>query len=137
VAEVTRAAGGGGGDKAAEGRATVALEGMEFHAYHGVHDYELEKGARFVVDLCLEVPAPARDALAETVDYSRVFGTVADVVTGRRYKLIESLAAAVLEAVMATEPRVLAARVRVHKPHAPLPGVVRDVYCELERVREA
>src|SRR5690606_41489685 len=104
-----------------------SLEGMEFHAYHGVHDYELEKGARFVVDLCLEVPAPARDALAETVDYSRVFGTVADVVTGRRYKLTESLAAAVPEAVIATEPRAVAARCWVHTPRATLPGVVSVV----------
>ncbi|HEX7041092.1 MAG TPA: dihydroneopterin aldolase [Trueperaceae bacterium] len=114
---------------------TVTLEGMEFYAFHGVHDYELERGARFVVDLALRLPPPRRDALAEAADYARVYRLVAAVVTGKRFKLIESVAAAVADAVLDAEPRVVAVRVRVHKPHAPLPGVVRDVHCELERRR--
>ncbi len=129
----------GGADEGASvggaGLATVTLEGMEFYAFHGVHDYELERGARFVVDVAMRLPAPQEDQLSETVDYSRVYRVVAGVVTGQRFKLIESVAAAVADAVLASEPRVRAVKVRVHKPHAPLPGVVRDVHCELERTR--
>lgn len=119
----------------ADGHVTITLEGMEFYAFHGVHDYELERGARFVVDLEIRLLAPRADTLAETVDYARVYRLVAGVVTGRRLKLIESVAAAVADAVLEAEPSALAVRVRVHKPHAPLPGVVRDVHCELERRR--
>ena len=119
----------------ADGLVTVTLEGMEFYAFHGVHDYELERGARFVVDLSMRLPAPERDALNEAADYSRVYRVVAGVVTGLRFKLIESVASAVADAVLGSEPRVVSVTVRVHKPHAPLPGVVRDVHCQLERRR--
>ncbi len=119
----------------ADGLVTVTLEGMEFYAFHGVHDYELERGARFVVDLTMRLPAPERDALNEAADYSRVYRVVAGVVTGLRFKLIESVASAVADAVLGSEPRVVSVTVRVHKPHAPLPGVVRDVHCQLERRR--
>lgn len=114
---------------------TVHLTGMEFHAYHGVHEYELERGARFVVDVALSVPEPTRDALGATVDYSRVYRLVSERVMGRRFRLIESLAAHLADAVLESEPGVLAVSVRVHKPHAPLTGIVRDVSCEVHRTR--
>ena len=38
-------------------------------------------------------------------------------------------------AMLAREPRVRSVLVRVHKPHAPLPGVVRDVFVEVRRDR--
>ncbi|HEX7000584.1 MAG TPA: dihydroneopterin aldolase [Trueperaceae bacterium] len=118
-----------------EGPGTIVLSGMEFHAFHGVHDYELKRGARFVVDLELSVTPPARDTLPDTVDYSRVFTVVKRIVTGEPFKLIESLAAAIARTVMAEEPGVHALVVRVHKPHAPLHGIVRDVHYELRRSR--
>ena len=117
------------------GAGKIVLTGMEFHAFHGVHDYELERGARFVVDLELSVAPPASDTLFETVDYSRVFAAVKAVVTGRRFKLIEALAAAIADEVMANETRVVELLVRVHKPHAPLHDIVRDVHYELTRRR--
>ncbi len=119
-----------------EGRGRICLTGMEFHAFHGVHDYELERGARFVVDVELDLEPPRADTLTGTVDYSRVYRTVASVVTGRPHKLIETLAAAIADEVMTHEDRVMALLVRVHKPHAPLTGIVRDVHYELRRVRE-
>lgn len=115
---------------------TISLTGMEFHAYHGVHDYETRKGARFVVDIELTVPVPERDTLNQTVDYSRVYSLVKHEMTARNFKLIESLAAHLADAVMAAEPLVRTLVVRVHKPHAPLAGIVRDVSCEHHRTRE-
>ena len=114
---------------------TISLHGMEFHAYHGVHDYETERGARFVVDLELTAAAPERDTLSQTVDYSRVYKLVAREMTARTYKLIESLATRIADAVMESEPLVLELMVRVHKPHAPLAGIVRDVTYEQRRTR--
>lgn len=113
----------------------IVLSGLEFHAYHGVHDYELEKGARFIVDVELEVGVPAVDTLPETVDYSRIYRLISREVLATRFKLIESLTAHLANAVLAAEPDVRAVTVRVHKPHAPLPGIVRDVAFELSLSR--
>ena len=114
---------------------TISLTGMEFHAYHGVHDYETNKGARFVVDVEMSVPVPSEDTLSQAVDYSRVYSLVKREMTARNFKLIESLTSHLADAILASEPLIEALLVRVHKPHAPLAGIVRDVSCEQRRTR--
>lgn len=115
----------------------IVLLGMEFHAHHGALDEEATLGARFTVDLELALDLPAEDVLDATIDYARVYGAVQQVVTGSRHYLIESLAAIIAEKLLAAEPLLDALLVRVHKPHAPLPGVVRDVYVEVRRERQS
>jgi len=78
-----------------------------------------------------------QDSLKATVDYGRVYDVVRRAVTTeRRYRLIEALASRIAEALLAAEERVAQVTVRVHKPHAPLPGVVRDVAVEVRRERD-
>lgn len=117
------------------GRDRIVLEGLAFHGYHGVFDEEARFGARFEVDVEMRVDLPASDELAATVDYARVYELVAREVTGTRYRLIEALANAISERVLSADARVHEVTVRVHKPHAPLPGVVRDVVAEVVRRR--
>lgn len=111
------------------------LAGMEFHAHHGALAEEARLGARFSVDLELELELGSEDRLDATVDYSRAYETVRELVTGSRHRLIESLALAIAQRLLAQEENLLAVVVRVHKPHAPLPGVVRDVFAEVRRER--
>ena len=113
----------------------IVLEGMAFHGYHGVFPEEARFGARFVVDLELHAQLPEEDDLAATIDYARVYDLVAGEVTGRRYRLIEALASAIAARVLDLDARIATVTVRVHKPHAPLPGVVRDVVAEVVRRR--
>ena len=113
----------------------IVLEGLEFHGYHGVFEEERTFGARFIVDLVLELQLPDDDSLKNTVDYSRVYTLVRREVTEQRYRLIEALAIQIAGRVLSTEALVLAVTVRVHKPHAPLPGVLRDVFVEVRRER--
>lgn len=113
----------------------IALCGLEFHGYHGVFEEEARMGARFIVDVELSLELPEHDSLRQTVDYSRVYDLVRCEVTEKRYKLIEALAAHIARAVLDAEDRVREVVVRVHKPHAPLPGVVRDVFAEVRRRR--
>jgi len=113
----------------------IVLQGLRFHAYHGVHPEESRFGAPFVVDLELDLELPESDELARTVDYGRVYARVAAIVTGERHQLIEALAHRLARDVLAHEPLVSAVRARVHKPHAPLPGMVGDVYVEVEHAR--
>ena len=113
----------------------IVLEGLEFHARHGVYETESQFGARFVVDVELFLPLSGRDDLAATVDYSAVYDLVRAQVTETRFYLIEALAHNLAELLLATQPLAQAVTVRVHKPHAPLPGIVRDVYAEVSRKR--
>lgn len=119
------------------GDGKIVLLGMEFHAHHGAFDEEAKLGARFTVDLELALDLPEEDVLDATVDYARVYANVQQVVTGSRHYLIESLAAVIAQRLLDTEPLLDSLLVRVHKPHAPLPGVVRDVYVEVRRERQS
>jgi 7,8-dihydroneopterin aldolase/epimerase/oxygenase len=113
----------------------VALLGLEFHGFHGVFDEEARFGARFVVDVELFFPYGGEDVLSETVDYSAVYDLVRREMTGRRRQLIEALAHDLARGILAAAPLVARVAVRVHKPHAPLPGVIRDVYAEVSMER--
>lgn len=113
----------------------VVLEGLEFHARHGVFEAESAFGARFVIDVVLYLRITGSDTLSETVDYSAVYALVRAQVTETRFSLIEALAHSLAEALLETQPLAEAVSVRVHKPHAPLPGVFRDVYAEVRRER--
>ena len=114
----------------------IVLEGLEFYGRHGARPEENRLGARFVVDVEMEVPFEGKgDRLDATVDYAAVYAEVAEAVAGRRFYLIEALAEHMAEALLARFANLAAVRVRVHKPHAPIPGVFRDVYAEVERRR--
>lgn len=119
------------------GRDRIVLAGMEFFGVHGVYDEEERLGARFVVDVECELTLTGDDSIRRTVDYGRVYRLVERAVTGPRFKLIEALAHAIALEVLGTEPLVDVVRVTVHKPHAPLPGVFRDVYVQVVRGRAA
>ena len=115
----------------------VRLVGMRVHARHGALPHEAEHGQVFVIDLDLGLdlaPAGRSDDLDRTVDYGRLAAAVAQVVGTRRRNLIEAVAEDVARVAL-EDPRVLDARVRVAKPHAPLP-VDASVEVELTRYRD-
>lgn len=112
----------------------IALLGLEFHGFHGVFPVEAELGARFIVDVEMYLPLPKEDDLSQTVDYSKVYTLIQRQVTQRRYKLIEALASAIADEILTGHKNIAKVVIRVHKPHAPLPGVVRDVVIEVSRV---
>lgn len=114
----------------------VVLSGLEFHGRHGVYQEETRLGARFVVDAELSFDfAGIPDQVDHTIDYEKVYRTVKDEVTVKSYYLIEVLANSIADRLMLEQPKLQKLTIRVHKPHAPLPGVFRDVYAEVERIR--
>lgn len=113
----------------------IVLSGMEFHAFHGVFPEEARLGARFSVDVEITLQIDGSDALEGTVDYSRVHAFVQETVTGPRFQVIEALAVRLAEGILEAHELAGAVTVRVHKPHAPLPGVVRDIFVEVSRQR--
>ena len=106
---------------------TVALEGMEFFSYHGVHAEERRLGNRYTVDVTLTVDltaAAATDALPHTVDYGAVYALVATQMAAPSC-LLEHVAQRVLTALRGQFPAVRAAEVGVAKHNPPLGGICR------------
>jgi dihydroneopterin aldolase len=100
---------------------TIELAGLELHGYHGVNAEERRDGQLFVFDVWLEVPdvTGASDRIEDTIDYREVAALVREISDGRQFQLLEALAAAVADALLARFP-VDAARVRVRKPQVRL-----------------
>jgi dihydroneopterin aldolase len=93
----------------------VEIHGLEVFGRHGVNEDERREGQQFLVDVTLEVPEPAEDSIEATVDYRAVRDAVRELTDVRSYRLLESLARAAAEAIVARFA-VDAATVRVRKP---------------------
>jgi 7,8-dihydroneopterin aldolase/epimerase/oxygenase len=93
----------------------LELHGLEIFGRHGVLEEEQREGQTFLYDLELEIAEPAADRVDETVDYRKVAEVVRTVSDGTRFDLLESLAAAVADALAAGFP-ASRVRVRVRKP---------------------
>ncbi len=93
----------------------VEVHGLELFGRHGVNDDERRDGQTFLFDVTLEIAEPREDEIDATVDYRRVRDIVREVSDDASYRLLESLAAAAADALVAELP-VKGARVRVRKP---------------------
>ena len=115
----------------------ITLRGMRFMGRHGVTPEERADPQPFEVDLVLQLDlsrAAASDELGDTVDYSAVFVLARRIVEGRSFHLLEALAAAIADGVLAGFP-VDEVEARVRKPKAPLPGAFEAVEVRLRRRR--
>lgn len=115
----------------------IILHNMVFRGHHGVQPAERELGQRFEIDVELGLDlrqAMLSDALADTVDYSRLYAIVREEVEDHQYQLIEALAGALVRRLMAELP-VTVVLVRVRKPQVPLNGMLSFAAVEIERRR--
>lgn len=116
---------------------TISLTGLKVFGRHGVYDHERENGQDFTIDVALQLPldaAAASDDVADTVHYGELAEKIAAVVAGPAVNLIETLAARLADVAL-DDPRVVAATVTVHKPHAPIPLTFADVAVTVHRAR--
>ncbi len=93
--------------------AIVRLEGLSVFGHHGARPYEKEAGQRLEVDLELEPlddRAERSDKLADAVDYDGIYRLVREIVEGKSFHLLETLAATTAEEVLG---RFAVRRVRV------------------------
>jgi dihydroneopterin aldolase len=95
---------------------TIELTGLLVHGFHGALDWERERGQNFLFDVELEVgEAGSSDKLEDAVDYRDIAACVKEVSDARAYHLLEALATAVADELVARFP-VERASVRVRKP---------------------
>lgn len=113
--------------------ALLAIEGMEFQAYHGVYAEEQLTGGRYTVDVYVELPSGETgrsDDLADTVNYEDIHRVARDVMSEPSH-LIEHVARKILDTLLEALDIQTGVKVRVRKHHPPLPGVVEQTYVEI------
>lgn len=116
----------------------ITLRGMRFLGRHGVSADERAEPQPIEVDLVLRLDlsrAATSDDLADTVDYAAAFTVARRIVEERSFHLLEALAGAIADAVLAAFV-VESVEVRVRKPKAPLPGAFETVEVRLRRRRD-
>lgn len=115
--------------------ATIAVEKMEFYAFHGCYDTEKRVGNHFLVSLWLDTDldaAAASDRIEDTVNYLTVYRLVAaemETVSN----LLEHVAGRIVEALYDRFPQLEKATVEVSKLSPPLGGPVGRTSVRLSR----
>jgi dihydroneopterin aldolase len=100
-----------------------------------VLEQERREGQQFLVDLELDLAdttAASTDRIEDAVDYRDVVATVIEIAEGRAYHLLEALATALADALVARYP-LSRARVRVRKPDVVLARAVEHAAVVVER----
>ena len=120
---------------AALGTVHVFVRDLEMDAVIGIHRHEKRRSQPIRVNIDLTVRAsrkPIRDSLAQVVDYEEVVNAVRAIVAEGHMRLVETLAERITGHCL-SDPRVLAARVRIEKLTA-IEGA-RSVGVEIERMQ--
>jgi dihydroneopterin aldolase len=108
---------------------TIAIEGMEFYAYHGCFTEEQIIGTKFIVDLFIDVEtkdAEISDDISKTVNYQAVYRMVKEEMEVKS-KLLEHVARRILDRLFTDFPKIIKAHVKVSKLNPPVGGKVHSV----------
>lgn len=112
--------------------ATIAIEGMQFYAYHGVYQYEKETGAHYTVDVYVNTDvsqAAKTDQVADTINYERIFDITSQIMRVPT-NLIEKVCVDIMQQVKSSFDGIDGLRVRVTKHNPPIKGRVERVSVE-------
>ena len=111
----------------------VELSGLEIRGRHGAEEDERAREQPFLYDVRIELPEPLADDIQATVDYREVVELVQAISKSREFRLLESLAAAVADALLERFAGATHARVRVRKPQVRLGAPVEFAAATAER----
>lgn len=113
----------------------VFIHGLRLDVLIGVYasERDAEQPLSFDIEFGFDNRAPgASDDLADTIDYAAVVARLRDWTSVTRYELLEALLEQ-MAAMLKTEFRANAVRIRVHKPNAAAMLGCDDVGIEILR----
>lgn len=116
----------------------VILNGLEFHAYHGMYPHERSSGNKFEVDVEVETQFSAsafHDDLSGTVDYENLYTLVKDEME-KPSKLLETVGHAIAVKALEKFPNALSVVVNISKFNPPIGGVCKKATVSVSRIRE-
>jgi len=102
----------------------ISLEGLEFHAFHGVYPHERESGNWFEVDIAVETniqEGAVQDDLSKTINYETLYQFVKEEME-KPSKLLETVAEKIVERVMTELPEVDQMELKIAKINPPIGG---------------
>lgn len=117
----------------------IQLKKMAFFGYHGDEPEETRLGQRFYIDLTMGLDLSKvgkSDALEDSVNYVEVYQHVKAIAEGGPYKLLERVAGVIIEDLLRSFPLIEEVTVTVHKPGAPVPGIMEDISVTLSGQRK-
>jgi len=100
----------------------IKLEELEFHAFHGVHDYEQQAGNTFILDLCVRFPLsrlPLEDNIDKAPDYTILYQVAAEEMKTAS-KLLETVALSIHKKTWKSFPEAIHVRVSIRKLNPPI-----------------
>ena len=115
----------------------IALEGLEFHAYHGVYPHERDSGNWFEVDVSVEADfteGAANDELSGTVNYETLFRIVKEEME-KPSRLLETVAENIVNNVLEHLPKVGSVSLKIAKLNPPIGGKCRKASISISRKR--
>jgi dihydroneopterin aldolase len=115
----------------------IALEGLEFHAFHGVYPHERESGNWFEIDIAVETDfseGAAHDDLRGTVNYETLFRIVKEEME-QPSKLLETVAEKIVGDVLMLLPVVSVVELKISKLNPPIGGKCKRASVEMKRRR--
>ena len=115
----------------------VALEGLAFHAYHGVYSHERDTGNNFQVDIAIETDfsqGARQDNLEGTVDYVKLYEIVKEQIE-QPSRLIETVAERIISQVLEQLPAVMQVELTIAKLNPPIGGACARASISIVRKR--
>lgn len=114
----------------------VILSGMSFYGYHGYYTEENKLGSHYIVDLKVSTDFEAKeDQLEGTINYENLYKLTEKVML-KPYKLLETLAYKVVQAVYIEFTEAKSVHVIIKKNQPPIGAICDYAAVELELTRE-
>jgi dihydroneopterin aldolase len=113
----------------------VVLEGLEFHAYHGVYPHERSSGNKFEVDIKVETDfqdTAFQDDLSGTINYEDLYSLVKSEME-KPSKLLETVGHAIAERILQSFNSAIDVEVKISKFNPPIGGVCRKASVVVSR----
>lgn len=111
----------------------VALQGIQFFAYHGFYPEEQILGSHFIVDVSVEFPQQHHyvdDEIAHTINYEQLNEFVTIEMKHTR-KLLETVVEGIMDRVKEAYHFAGIIKVSITKLNPPLPGNVASSFVEI------
>jgi len=115
----------------------ISLEGLEFHAFHGVYPHERESGNWFEVDITVDTvvrEGTIGDDLSKTVNYEVLYEFVKEEME-KPSKLLETVGEKIVERVLTDLPEVEKVEIRISKINPPIGGKCKKATICLSKKR--
>lgn len=115
----------------------VVLEGLEFHAYHGVYPHERSSGNKFQVDISVETEfseSAFRDELEGTINYENLYAIVKAEME-KASKLLERVGHSIAYETLAKFPSAQHVEVKISKFNPPIGGFCKTASVVVKRER--